>query len=292
MAPPDRPAANPAMHPAPSPTVVLLHSSASSARQWEGMIKALRPQFRVHAVEFHGHGAQPEWQGATRMTLADEAALVAPLLAQAGGAHLVGHSYGAAVALKLATLHPGLVRSLVAYEPVLFRCLIDDLDHHWPAQDVVVTADAIRSLLASNQAQAAARRFVDFWSGAGAWQSLPAGKQGAIAARMPAVTQHFDALFADTMQPAQLARLGLPMLFLSGARTVAAMRRLAGVLRLALLHADHEVLPDMGHMGPITHAPQVNRRIAQFLNARLVPPSEHRFTRSPGRAALPLATTP
>ena len=107
-------------------TVVLLHSSASSARQWQPAVAALQAHFSVHAIDFHGHGARPDWQGGAAMTLADEVALVEPLLEQAGGAHLIGHSYGGAVALKLATRLPALVRSVVAYEPVLFGLLHGD----------------------------------------------------------------------------------------------------------------------------------------------------------------------
>ena len=185
------------VHSSGCPTVVLLHSSASSARQWKGVVAALQTRFRVHAVEFHGHGARTAWRGDAPLTLADEAALVAPLLAEAGGAHVVGHSYGAAVALKLATTHPEHVRSVVAYEPVLFRWLIDDTVHHRPAQDVVAIADAIRDRLAMNQKHSAAQRFIDFWSGGGSWESMPGGKQDFIATHMRAVLQHFDALFAE-----------------------------------------------------------------------------------------------
>ena len=59
----------------------------------------------------------------------------------------------------------------------------------------------------------------------------------------------------------------MPMLFISGARTVAVTRRLADLLGIALPHAKHEVLHAMGHMGPITHAPQVNLRLVEFLHA-------------------------
>lgn len=255
------------VRPAGCATVVLLHSSAGSARQWEGLVAALQPRFRVHAVEFHGHGRRAAWCEDAPLTLADEAALVAPLLAEAGGAHLVGHSYGAAVALKVATMHPGHVRSLVAYEPVLFRWLIDDTVHPRPAHDVVAMAAAIRNRLAMNQKHSAAQRFIDFWSGGGSWESMPGRKQDLIATHMRAVLQHFDALFAEPLQRAQLARLGMPMLFMTGARTVAVTRRLARLLRLALRHTCHEVLPGMGHMGPITHAAEVNRRIVEFLHA-------------------------
>ena len=124
---------------------------------------------------------------------------------------------------------------------------------------------AISSLPASH---AAAQRFIDFWSGAGAWNSMPAGKQSAIAPRMHAVLQQFHALFYEPMQPAQLARLGIPMLSISGTHTVDVTRRIAEVLQLALPHAQHALLPGMGHMGPITHASEVNRALVEFLDAQ------------------------
>ena len=249
------------------PTVVLLHSSASSARQWKRLIETLKPRFSVHALEFHGHGEQAAWVGTAPLTLADEAALVAPLLAEAGGAHIVGHSYGAAVAVKLATMYPGLVRSLVAYEPVMFRWLNDDFAHPRPVQEVIAVADAMRDQLTAGQQHSAAQRFVDFWSGAGAWKSLPSGKQTSIAARIRTVLQHFDALFREPLQRAQLSLLKMPMMFNSGAQTVAVTRHIAELLRLTLPHARHEVLHGMGHMGPVTHAMEVNRRLVEFLHA-------------------------
>jgi pimeloyl-ACP methyl ester carboxylesterase len=256
--------------PAQCPTVVLLHSSASSARQWGGLIETLQPRFRVSAIEFHGHGERTAWRDDAPLTLADEAALVVPLLAEAGGAHIVGHSYGAAVAMKLAAMHPRLVRSLVGYEPVLFRWLIDDDARHRPAQDVVAVADSIRNRLARGQEHSAAQRFIDFWSGGGSWESLPSGRQNSIATRMRAVLQQFEALFREPLQGAQLARLGMPMLFMTGSHTVAVTRRLAELLRLGLPHAHHEVLQGMGHMGPITHAAEVNRWIVGFLHAHVL----------------------
>jgi pimeloyl-ACP methyl ester carboxylesterase len=255
------------IQPAQRPAVILLHSSASSARQWESLVETLSPGFRVYPVELHGHGRQTEWRAGSPLTLADEAALAEPLLAEAGGAHVVGHSYGAAVALKLATMHPGRVRSLVAYEPVMFRWLIDDEAHRRRVPEIVAIADSIRDRIESGDEHSAAQRFVDFWSGAGAWDSLPGNKRLSVATRMRAVIRHFDALFREPLQRAQLALLRMPMLFMTGAQTVDVTRRVGELLRRALHQADHEVLHGMGHMGPITHAAQVNRRIVEFLHA-------------------------
>ena len=247
------------------PTVVLLHSSASSGRQWEALVQTLTPRFRVHAIDFHGHGKLSAWHRDAPLTLADDAALVAPLLAD--GAHIVGHSYGGAVALKVATMYPGSVRSLVAYEPVLFHWLIKNNERHGPMQDVIAVADAMRDRLAQREEYSAAQVFVDFWSGAGSWESLPEGKRTSIAARMCTVLQHFDALFNEPLQRAQLALLRLPFLFMTGTHTVAVTRRVAELLRTTFPYAQHEAMPGMSHMGPITHAAEVNTRLVEFLQS-------------------------
>lgn len=257
-------------HPGPArrPTVVLFHSSAASARQWTSLIELLQPRFRVHAVELFGHGAQPDWHDAVPLTLAHEAALAAPLLAFTGGVHVVGHSYGGAVALKLATLYPHAVRSVVGYEPMLFRRLLDDDPRSPPALGFIAVGEFIRDQLELGRPYAAAGCFVDFWSGPGTWDSMPEGIRDAIAARMPAVHRQFGALTREPPRDERLAGLSMPMLLMSGARSVAVTRRIAELLREGLPHARHEALPKMGHMGPITHAAEVNRRIAAFLHER------------------------
>lgn len=88
-----------------------------------------------------------------------------------------------------------------------------------------------------------------------------------VATRMRAVLQHFEALLREPLQRAQLVRLAMPMLFMTGAHTVAVTRRLAELLRRGLPYAHHAVLQGMGHMGPITHAAEVNRWIVKFLHA-------------------------
>lgn len=252
------------------PTVILLHSSASSSRQWDALVQMLAGRYRVHAVDLHGHGRQAAWSSDVPVTLADEAALVAPLLGT-DGAHVVGHSYGGAVALKLASMHPERVRSVAAYEPVLFRWLIDRAVT--AVEDVIAVADTMCDHLWDSDEHAAARRFVDFWSGAGAWDSLPETTQCAIATRIRVVVQQFDALFHEPLQLAQVARLRMPMLLLSGARTVPVMQCLAQELRTELPAARHEVLQAMAHMGPMTHAAEVNRRLADFLHQHAAEPA-------------------
>jgi pimeloyl-ACP methyl ester carboxylesterase len=245
--------------------VVLLHSSAASARQWDALVAALSPRYRVHAVDLHGHGAGPAWHGKAPFTLADDAALVAPLLAAAGSAHVVGHSYGGAVALKLATLAPQRVKSVAVYEPVLLQTLFSEDAWGLPGRDVRAIADVVRECLRIGKPLEAARRFVDFWSGRGAFDRIAPAGQAALGERMPMVLLHFEALVADPPSIDELRRLAMPLLFLTGGKTIATTRRLGELLRQQLLSAAHERLPGLGHLGPITHPGAFNARVAAFL---------------------------
>ena len=256
----------PHLHESPSrPTVILLHASASSPRQWDRLADRLASRWRMLAVELYGHGGRKPWPGPGRLTLADEAARIAPLLASAGPAHLVGHSYGAAVALKLASLHPASVRSVAAYEPVLFRWLREVDGNAELFGQFAALAEAIRRHLARGDPHAAAQRFIDFWSGAGTWDELPPVRRDSMAARMVAVLDDFDALFAEPLRPVDVARLDVPVLCMTGGATKGAMLRLAGIARLMLPRASHRVLPGLDHMGPLTDADTVNEAIAAFL---------------------------
>lgn len=261
--------------PARPPLTIALHASASSARQWRTLAERLAPAHRLLAVDLHNHGVGPEWLGRAPLTLADEAALVAPLLraagtvAEGGGAHLVGHSYGGAVALKVAGSHPQHVRSLTLYEPVAFRLLIDDPASRAEALDALSIGEVVRMFLRRDDAAAAAQHFVEYWSGRGAWDAMTPPARAATAARMPTVLLHFGALFNEWQQAATLALLArrhLPVLVLAGERTVATTRRIARRLRELLPHAVHETLAGLGHMGPLTHAPLVADRVAAFVH--------------------------
>ena len=271
--------------PAPAQCVIALHASGSSARQWRALAARLEagaasnPGLRLIAVDLHDHGVGPAWTSDGRerppLRLEDEAALVAPLLAAAGrrsdaaeggGVHLVGHSYGGAVALKIAAQYPQHVRSLVLYEPVAFRLLLDDAASHAEAAEALAITAGMQRCLERADREGAAQHFVDYWSGDGTWAAMPAHARAAIVERVPSVMQHFGALYEERAQVAAVSRLAVPTLLLSGGRTVATARRIAERLRALVPGVAHEVLPGLGHMGPVTHAELVAERIARHLH--------------------------
>ena len=143
----------------------------------------LAPKFRVLAPDSYGSGKSPQWPSDRVIHLRDEVALIEPVLTRAGSPlSLVGHSYGAAVALIPALANPGRVAAMALYEPTLFALL----DAERPAPNEAerirnAVADAGAALDAGNP-DAAAERFVDYWMGTGTWSQTPEQRKPSIAA--------------------------------------------------------------------------------------------------------------
>ncbi len=97
------------------PPVVFVHGSVVGAdRTWRHQL-ALAEHWRLILPNRPGFGSSPPL---ARGDFEAEAPLIAELLGD--GAHLVGHSYGAVIALYAAALRPHAVRSLALSEPGCF----------------------------------------------------------------------------------------------------------------------------------------------------------------------------
>ncbi|UVJ42162.1 alpha/beta hydrolase [Pseudomonas sp. LS1212] len=179
------------------PGVVCFHSNASSSVQWRGLLELLAPRFRVLAPDSFGAGKSPAWPSDRIITLSDEVALVEPVLARAGvPLTLVGHSYGAAVALIAALLNPSRVRAIALYEPTLFALHDAEVPPPNEADGIrEVVADAGLALDADNQD--AAERFIDYWMGSGTWKRTPEQRKQSIAVAVANVRGWAQALFAE-----------------------------------------------------------------------------------------------
>ncbi|HSO23520.1 MAG TPA: alpha/beta hydrolase [Chondromyces sp.] len=116
----DPPAGGPATPAAPAAEVVLIHGLGANLAFWYwGVGRPLGQLFPLTAYDLRGHG-RSEITAAGYTTAAMAADLLA-LLDHLGveRAHLVGHSFGGAVALHAAVLAPGRVASLTLVDAIL-----------------------------------------------------------------------------------------------------------------------------------------------------------------------------
>jgi pimeloyl-ACP methyl ester carboxylesterase len=246
------------------PALVLLHSSASGAHQWQALT-ALMQHRRVIAPNLYGYGGTSPWIAPAPQTIADQAALVLAVLEDVDGpVDLVGHSFGALIALEVAIMLGGRAGRLVMHEPNPFA-LLNRPGHeaaHMAAQDL---HRHVRAHYLRGDWRGAASRFADFFLGPGAWQALPEARRVALAASLGPNLHEWDAVTDPGLRPDRWAALRAPAL-LTWARDTAMPLR---VLAQALL-SDHpswqaEDLPRGGHMAPLTRPRVFNDLVRRFL---------------------------
>lgn len=178
------------------PGVVCFHSNCSNSSQWRGLMDSLGAGYRVCALDSYGAGKTMPWDAPRNLTLADEAALADAVLDQMGSdTVVVGHSYGGAVALKTAVMRPDKFKAMVLYEPTLFAVLKQVEAEQTNMDAVVEVTDRAKLAVLSADRDTAARVFIDYWSGAGAWDATPAHYKKGILLSIKDIAKWSHALF-------------------------------------------------------------------------------------------------
>jgi pimeloyl-ACP methyl ester carboxylesterase len=247
------------------PNVLCIHSFASSSAQYQELSGRLSPRFRVLTADLYGHGSNPPWPLGKRFTLANEAAPFEALLPAGGTTHLVGHSYGAAVALRIARAEGQRIGSMVMYEPAIWGILSHLLPDEPATREIKAVRDETIRLIDLGQIEAATERFIDYWAGRGTWAASPEHRQRKLVASVLSLPAAWHATFDEQWPAGALRSLHTPCLLLTGKCSTVAARRAVGLLRDMLPAAKVIEFDGMGHLGPVTHPAVVDAAIEDFL---------------------------
>jgi pimeloyl-ACP methyl ester carboxylesterase len=248
----------------PPECVVLVHCSASSAKQWKPLTEEMTGFLSI-AIDLRGHGSENHWHGARPLSLSEEAAAILDSCPDAPF-HLVGHSYGGAVALRFASSYPERLRSLTLIEPSCFHLLKEANGGAKLLGEIRAVAEAVNRGVICGDYRGGMQTFIDYWSKAGTWADLPDSKKTQFAKLALHVAHHFWSLIEEPTSLAAYAGVNLPTLILCGTHSPGPSRTIVRLLAEALPCAQHCAVPDAGHMSPITHPAEVNRFILEHLS--------------------------
>ncbi len=242
--------------------ILLVHGSATSRRFWKPVAAALAPGHRVLAVDLHGYGESAPWPAERMLAPADEGALIDAVAERAGGpVHLVGHSYGGALAAEYAARHPERVASLVLIEPSAFNLLRAPADAAIRAEIEDLALRHI-ALVLHGRLAAAAELFMAYWIGAEAWRAMPEARRKAIVAAMPKVAAEWRLIFFRLGGISTYVRLPLSTTLICGGATKRPSRRIVELVRAVLPNAGLVEIDGAGHMAPLSDPAAVAAAIA------------------------------
>ena len=245
-------------------TIVALHCSGSTGRQWQPLQTVMGGRFNVLAPDLLESGAALRWSGDGPFRLTDEARTIIDTVdATDGPIYLVGHSYGGCVALRIAIERPHRVVSFSLYEPTVFHLL------NAMGEDGCRVLGEIRAWgleigrhVMSGAYRPAAKLFYEYWNGPG---SFPLAKQEVqihLARYMFKVCLEFCAVLGEETPLSTYRGLRIPVLMICGGATSKPVASIARKLAEVMKARDFRVVSGAGHMGPISHPEIVMKAIA------------------------------
>ncbi len=243
--------------------VVLVHAGGNSSAQWRAVAAQLASRFRVVMPELHGHGDTARWPKTRPLELDDDATLVEGICEDAPGpVHLVGHSFGGAVALRAALRGRIRLASLLLIEPMMFP-LLREAGREALWRQTWERRERFAKLHREGDDEAALRDWVEHYAEA-KWETIPESRRRALIERADVVEAGWHALSNNPTTIDALRRLDTPTRVVVGDRTTASLAAASAVVTEAIPNAESVSLEGAAHMMPLSCPDGVAGAIAEF----------------------------
>jgi pimeloyl-ACP methyl ester carboxylesterase len=217
---------------------------------------------RYELIVYHRRGVAGSAAVAPPFTIGDQAADVPALLQElgVGRAHVVGHSYGAAIALQLAVDAPDSVHTLTLLEAP--SVMVPS------AQQVVEAMGPVGERFASGDKEGATDAFLAAMGGAGYREPLdrllPGAFDRAVADSDALFTVEFPALGEWGLSEADARQIDAPVLRVVGENTIPWFVESDALLAEWLPESERSKVPGAGHFFPIQNSERVAEILATF----------------------------
>jgi pimeloyl-ACP methyl ester carboxylesterase len=246
--------------------VVLLHCSMSTKEQWLNLSKILENKFKVIAIDLYGYGSTPFPEKTQNFTLDDEIKLLEKVLEleteKNEKFHLVGHSYGGAIAMKYSTLKSKKNLSLCVFEPMLNHIFKEtDYDMFLLGKEFI---SEIENDVLSGNPEKGCMKFIDLFSGEGTFEKLPKEFKEIFTNCIKKMPMDYKATIDNSLNSKLYNNIDIPVCLISGKKspeiTSEISRFISGIIA-GLKHFEVEG----GHMSPLENPESVNKIIFDFL---------------------------
>ena len=236
--------------------LLLLPGSFGTGTGWKAVMGFLGDGYRMVTTSLLGYGATPDIRPGGNATMAQQVDVIDRIIDRIGTSpHVVGHSYGglSAIVHALTGRHRPASLLLVEANPLGLLRASGDLEHYGMFESMTrpYFADFARG-----DAEAA-RHVIDFYGGAGAFDSMPPKVRSYIISTT-AVNMR-DWASGTPFEPSKetLQSIAVPTTVVRGGNSHPAMRRIAELLQDAIPAAQLFTIEGGGHFLPSSHPAEI-----------------------------------
>jgi pimeloyl-ACP methyl ester carboxylesterase len=230
-----------------------LHCNLGHSGAFRGLSAGLEDLLTLEAPDMPGHGRSVPYR---EEVPTGQWMLDAIVVRITEPVHVIGHSYGGLIGLRLALLRPDLVRSLSLYEPVTMlgaRAKAPEAVAHNQAH-----MERVFALYDAGDTEGAVRLFVEEWGGGVPWEMLPEETRAAFQAQAGFVmASQLDVLHDVGEIMPRLGQIEVPVVVMDGALSPAIMKPACDYVAEHVQNGRRVTVAGAGHMGAITHAAEV-----------------------------------
>jgi pimeloyl-ACP methyl ester carboxylesterase len=248
------------------PTVILVHCSGASHHVWAPLAATLRADYRVLAPDLLGYGESEPWPSNAPMhPWSDLSALLALAKLADEPVHLVGHSYGGAVALEAARILGPRAKSLTLIEPAAFHLLkLTGQTREW--QEITNVGRRMTEALRLRRDREAAGIYMRYWVGRMRWWTMSTRARRRAVQTVGKVGAEFEAILRLSSTAGDYQTIHTTTRLIAGQRTLKPARTIVEELASTLSDAHLYVLAGAGHMSPFTHPAAISALVAEHID--------------------------
>ncbi|MDF3864181.1 alpha/beta hydrolase [Pseudomonas denitrificans (nom. rej.)] len=250
--------------------LLLVHGSLCDYRYWQGQVEALSARYRVIVPSLR-HYFPEQWdsEGADFTTGQHVDDLVALLDQLPGPAHLLGHSRGGNICLRVALVAPQKLLSLTLADPGgdFADDVFGEVNIEAPVSPVERNQFRKQALemIRAGEVEDGLQLFVDTVSGPGVWsRSSRHFREMATANAMTLVGQVSDHPVPITHE--QILQLQLPVLLIGGAKSPEPFPRIIRALQSTLVDVRSVKISGASHGMNVIRPASFNRAVLEFVD--------------------------
>ena len=247
------------------PALLFLPGSFGTGTGWKAVMGHLGDGYRMVTTSLLGYGATPDIRPDGNATMTQQVGLIDRIIDRIGTSpHVVGHSYGglSAIVHALTGRHRPASLLLVEANPLGLLRASGDLKHYGMFESMTGPYFAD---FAQGDAEAA-RHVIDFYGGAGTFDSMPPKVRSYIVATTAVNVRDWSSGTPFEPSAETLRSIDIPTTVVCGGKGHPAMLKIAELLHDSIPGAHLVTIEDGSHFLPSSHPAEIGALIQQHVD--------------------------